>query len=158
VLDRDNTGALTKDDLMRVPEVAMNPMCQKVLQLFGLPGKHQLNFKEFVQALGQFNASRSRDERLRLVFNAFDADGDGIITHKELVDILRTLVGQDAMDNDDLEQLARLAILEAGSEDGIDFDEFRAALADDAEFMKRTSDEAGAEAQAKRNRDLLGKN
>jgi len=157
ILDREATGCLTKDDLLRIPEVAMNPMVNKIIPFFGFPAKTSINFKEFVQALGQFNASRTRDEKLRLVFNSFDADGDGLINHDELVEILRTLVGSEGMDNEDLKQLAQLAILEAGSEGGIDFDEFKLAISDDADFLARitTETESGNDAYfRKRDKEL----
>jgi Ca2+-binding EF-hand superfamily protein len=157
-LDRDATGSLTKEDLLRVPEVAMNPMVNKILPFFGFgpkEGKASINFKEFVQALSQFNASRSKDEKLRLIFNSFDADADGVISHSELMEVLRTLVGSEGMEDADLEQLARCAIVEAGNEDGIDFDDFRRALKNSEVVEKMPEPESQLEAfHRRRDREL----
>jgi calcineurin B family protein 1 len=167
ILDREATGSLTKNDLLRVPDVAMNPMVHNVLSFF-LEDKPSINFKDFVQALGQFNTTRSRDDKLRLVFNAFDSDGDGMLNHSELVDILKSLVGgasEHELSNADLDQLARYAILESKAEEdeddepeGIDFDAFKLALAQDADFISRLTAaevESGIEAyHRKRDREL----
>lgn len=61
-LDRNNCGTLTKSDLMSIPELAINPLCDRLIQIFFAdcePENERINFKQFVNVLATFRATNN---------------------------------------------------------------------------------------------------
>jgi Ca2+-binding EF-hand superfamily protein len=166
-LDRSGDGTLGEEDLLRVPEVAMNPMVDRVVGYFGfgphairLSGKSttRVNFTDFVRALSLFNARSSKEEKLEHAFSTFDLDSDGILSRDEFTSLLRTLVGK-SMEQADLEALVDYALMELNSENGLEFKDFLAVLQNSSDIDKimvsRARTESSLEAfHRKREREL----
>lgn len=59
-LDRSNCGALSKNDLLSIPELAINPLCDRLIQMF-FSDCHQederINFRQFMRVLAAFKLS-----------------------------------------------------------------------------------------------------
>lgn len=56
-LDRGNLGYLTRNDLMNIPELAINPLCDRLVQMFFAgcdPTDERINFRQFVRILATF--------------------------------------------------------------------------------------------------------
>jgi Ca2+-binding EF-hand superfamily protein len=166
-LDHSGDGTLGEADLLRVPEVAMNPMVDRVVGYFGfgpyaeqLAGKSttRVNFTDFVRALSLFNARTSKEEKLEQVFKSLDLDQDGVISHKEFTALIRSLVGK-SMDQADIKALVDYASKEdEENESGITFKEFEAILKGsdiDKIVTSRTRTESSLEAfHRKREKEL----
>lgn len=62
-LDRSNCGTLSKEDLLSIPELAINPLCDRLIKLFfsssNVDHEHEerINFKQFVYVLATFKPS-----------------------------------------------------------------------------------------------------
>lgn len=167
-LDRAGNGHLGEDDLLRVPEVAMNPMVDRVLGYFGF-GLHanqladtehtRINFADFVRALSLFNQAKLKEEKLEHVFRAFDLDGNGVISRDELCGLLRSLVGRD-MKEEDVGALVEQALTEADhdGDEGLNFKEFCDVLKNtdvDKTLSAKTKTETSLDAfHRKREREL----
>jgi len=166
-LDRSGDGTLGEEDLLRVPEVAMNPMVERVVGYFGfgphamrLAGKSitRVNFTDFVRALSLFNPRNSKEEKLEHVFSSFDLDGDGTLSREEFTSLLRTLVGK-SMEQKDIEALVDYALLEVAHEDGLTFQDFLTILQSSSDIDKITSNRSRTESSLeafhrKREREL----
>jgi serine/threonine-protein phosphatase 2B regulatory subunit len=102
-LDRRHKGYIGADELLSVPELAINPLAQRLVQLLGA-----CNFKDFVALLGAFSArgpeGEGREGALRLMFSVHDVDGDGVISRADLLTVARARAGTALSD----EQLAEL--------------------------------------------------
>jgi serine/threonine-protein phosphatase 2B regulatory subunit len=98
-LDRRHKGYIGADELLSVPELAINPLAQRVVQLLGA-----CNFKDFAALLSAFSARGSRAEALRFMFSVHDVDGDGLISAADLQTVARARAGGALAD----EQLAAL--------------------------------------------------
>lgn len=48
-LDLDNSGALSIDEFMSLPELQQNPLVQRVIDIFDADGNGEVDFKEFIQ-------------------------------------------------------------------------------------------------------------
>ena len=104
-LDKDNTGVLDKHDLLRISELHVNPLCDRIIEvLIDDKGENgQLNFRQFAQVFAIFrrrsktneNVSNSRENKLRFLFGVYDRDKDEKIDKTELLAILRLLVGSN---------------------------------------------------------------
>ncbi|KAK4887030.1 hypothetical protein RN001_003301 [Aquatica leii] len=54
-LDLDNSGALSIDEFMSLPELQQNPLVQRVIDIFDADGNGEVDFKEFIQGVSQFS-------------------------------------------------------------------------------------------------------
>lgn len=54
-MDLDNSGALSIDEFMSLPELQQNPLVQRVIDIFDADGNGEVDFKEFIQGVSQFS-------------------------------------------------------------------------------------------------------
>ncbi|GAQ86535.1 calcineurin subunit B [Klebsormidium nitens] len=87
-LDRGGKGYLTGDEVMSIPEFALNPIHQRLLVSF-----EGVNFKDFCGAMAAFSSRASMEKKLRFVFNVYDATGKGTIGREDMLQILRDMTG-----------------------------------------------------------------
>lgn len=140
-LDRQSRGYLDREDLLRIPELAINPLGDRIVDAFFTDKQEEIdkkiNFRDFMRVLAHFrpiSASQnlkinSRDEKLRLAFSIYDLDKSGYITQDEFKVILNMMVGSN-ITPEQLECIAERTINEADSDnDGkISFEEFCKAM------------------------------
>lgn len=133
-LDKDGKGYLTRQDFLRIPELHVNPLCDRLIELLvddygGEDGK--LNFKKFVAVFSVFRrriggekcgtaaiavphvdlANNSKERKLRFLFGIYDKNKDDRIDKEELLAILRMLVGSNIAE-DQLNGIAERTIAE----------------------------------------------
>jgi len=146
-LDKEDKGHLSRDDLIAIPELAINPLADRIVDLF-LPtnasdsSSTQCKFLKFCEILAHFRPcnSKTKDEdpnsrisKTRLIFNTFDRDHNSRVTRDELLEILRLMVGTN-IGEDQLVAIAERAIVEAKQnldgpqEPGLGFDDFSSAM------------------------------
>ena len=103
-LDKDNTGNLSKADLLRIPELHVNPLCDRIIEVLIDDYGHEdkLNFRQFAQVFSTFrrgrsdiNNSNSKENKLKFLYSIYDRDQDEKINKDELLSILRMLVGSN---------------------------------------------------------------
>ena len=67
-LDLDNSGSLSVDEFMSLPELQQNPLVQRVIDLFDEDGNGEVDFKEFIQGVSQFSVKGDKLSKLRFAF------------------------------------------------------------------------------------------
>lgn len=103
-LDKDNTGYLTRQDFLKIPELHINPLCDRIIEVliedYGQDGK--LNFSQFTKLFSTFRRGKadtsglnSKENKLKFLFGMYDRDKDGRINKPELLAILHMLVGSN---------------------------------------------------------------
>eukprot|EP00730_Choanoeca_flexa_P018185 TRINITY_DN8829_c0_g1_i2.p1 TRINITY_DN8829_c0_g1~~TRINITY_DN8829_c0_g1_i2.p1 ORF type:complete len:203 (+),score=50.82 TRINITY_DN8829_c0_g1_i2:105-713(+) len=154
-LDRNQTGLISSEDLMSIPELAMNPLVERIIQIFNRDNQDEdgvgvaIDFGRFLSTLAVFlpvkESSRANDldddefrkwaedkqrEKLKFVFHIYDVEGDGFIDAQELFAVLKMMV-TDGISDAQLSFIVDQTIKEAdGDGDGkISFDEFAQILA-----------------------------
>lgn len=140
-LDKDQTGNLTKTDFSRIPELHINPLRDRIIDVIvddnGKDGR--VNFKEFAKVFSamrrgkatngaadkQATGLNSKENKLKFLFSIYDRDKDNKINKDELMAILKMLVGSNLPDGQ-LEAIAERTISELGSEEEmfITFEQF----------------------------------
>lgn len=60
-LDRSNCGSLNKNDLLSIPELAINPLCDRLIQMFFANSEQdkRINFKDFMRVLATFRSNNN---------------------------------------------------------------------------------------------------
>ncbi|KAJ3267378.1 Calcineurin subunit B type 2 [Chytriomyces hyalinus] len=129
-LDKNKTGVITADEMIAIPEFAMNPLALRMIAVFDSEERGEINFRQFVGWLSVFAKGAGRDQKLAFAFRVYDVDSDGLISFDDLQTILKLMVGKNLPQNE-VDQLVRQTILDADTIDrdgSISFDEFKRAV------------------------------
>uniref|UniRef100_A0A4W3K402 Calcineurin-like EF-hand protein 1 n=1 Tax=Callorhinchus milii TaxID=7868 RepID=A0A4W3K402_CALMI len=142
-LDKSENGALSREDFQRIPELAINPLGDRIINFFP-ESEDQVNFRGFMRTLAHFRPIEdnekskdprepeplnSRNNKLLFAFRLYDLDKDDKISREELLQVLRMMVGVNISD----EQLGSIAdrTIQEADQDGdssISFTEFQKVL------------------------------
>ncbi|GMT08056.1 hypothetical protein PENTCL1PPCAC_30230, partial [Pristionchus entomophagus] len=146
-LDKKGRGFLERDDLKNVPELAVNPLGDRIVDAFFTVGGSyddgafasvkRLDFRQFVRVLSFFqpidrskkNVHNRRTDKLKFAFIMYDLNKNGYITREEFVVILNSMVGAN-ITSDQLDNITDRTFAEADmAKDGrISFEEFCKAM------------------------------
>uniref|UniRef100_A0A8V0ZQR2 Calcineurin like EF-hand protein 1 n=1 Tax=Gallus gallus TaxID=9031 RepID=A0A8V0ZQR2_CHICK len=133
-------GLSSREDFQRIPELAINPLGDRIINAFFSEGEDQVNFRGFMRTLAHFRPIEdnekskdqngpeplnSRSNKLHFAFRLYDLDKDDKISRDELLQVLRMMVGVNISD----EQLGSIAdrTIQEADQDGdcaISFAEF----------------------------------
>jgi serine/threonine-protein phosphatase 2B regulatory subunit len=91
-LDLDNSGALSIDEFMSLPELQQNPLVQRVIDIFDADGNGEVDFKEFIHGVSQFSVKGDKLSKLKFAFRIYDMDNDGFISNGELFQVRQELI------------------------------------------------------------------
>merc|ERR1712112_601091 len=137
-LDKQNHGYLSREDFLRIPELAINPLGDRIVHAFFYESKNteeeKVDFKDFVRVVAHFrpvkknpakNKLNTRMEKLHFAFRMYDLDGDDKISKEELLAVLTMMVGAN-ISPEQLLSIAERTILEADEDKDelISFEEF----------------------------------
>ena len=141
-LDKQDKGYLSREDFLRIPELAINPLGDRIVHAFFFESRSgdedKVDFKDFVRVLAHFrpikksaekNKLNTRMKKLQFAFRMYDLDGDGKITKKELKTVLTLMVGSNISEKQ-LDSIAERTIMEAtlDNDDLMSFEEFAKVL------------------------------
>merc|ERR1712158_12687 len=98
-LDKQDKGYLSREDFLRIPELAINPLGDRIVHAFFFESRSQeeekVDFKDFVRVLAHFrpikknaekNKLNTRMEKLHFAFRMYDLDGDDKTSQEADVD------------------------------------------------------------------------
>lgn len=133
-LDKKQSGRLTSDALMMIPELAMNPLAPRLTSIFA-----EVNFRQFVELLSVFGKHADPLLKRDFLFRVYDIDGDNYVSKEDLIHVLQLLLGEYT----DAESVARIAddIVTHADHDGdglISKDEFEQVV-DIAHIQRRAT-------------------
>lgn len=64
-MDRGDLGTLSREDLLRIPELAINPLGERIVDLFHTDSgtnKGRINFLQFMRVLSKFRLIKPHKE------------------------------------------------------------------------------------------------
>ncbi|XP_043918835.1 calcineurin B homologous protein 2-like [Protopterus annectens] len=142
-LDKDEKGFLSKSDFQNIGGLAVNPLGERIINAFFPDGNEAVDFRTFVRILAIFRpieneknkdpsapeSVNSRSNKLKFAFQLYDQDNDGKITKKELLQVLRMMVGVQVTE-EQLENITERTIQEADldGDNAISFKEYAMSL------------------------------
>eukprot|EP01112_Ceratiomyxa_fruticulosa_P016066 TRINITY_DN481_c0_g1_i1.p1 TRINITY_DN481_c0_g1~~TRINITY_DN481_c0_g1_i1.p1 ORF type:complete len:192 (+),score=37.03 TRINITY_DN481_c0_g1_i1:122-697(+) len=138
-LDKEEKGSISTEEFMAIPELSMNPLKTRIIQVIDSDKDGLVNFKQFVRSLNVFHPQTPRSEKIKFMFQVYDIDGDGVVSRKELTQILRMMVGtylpeeniQTAVDH-------TMEVADPSGKGVITFENFEKTLAD-ADIVSKMS-------------------
>ncbi|CAM4725002.1 unnamed protein product [Leuciscus chuanchicus] len=69
-LDLDNSGSLSVEEFMSLPELQQNPLVQRVIDIFDTDGNGEVDFKEFIEGVSQFSVKGDKEMKLRCEYES----------------------------------------------------------------------------------------
>lgn len=136
-LDKSCNGSLSRQDCLAIPELAINPLCDRIVQMLfsSCDEDHErINFRQFMKVLATFKSSKRfhdhRSQKLYFMFKLYDVNDDNYIDVSDITSILKMMVGS-YVDDAKVRKIAERSLREADLDcDGrISFDEFCSAFA-----------------------------
>uniref|UniRef100_A0A3B4BAZ8 EF-hand domain-containing protein n=1 Tax=Periophthalmus magnuspinnatus TaxID=409849 RepID=A0A3B4BAZ8_9GOBI len=124
-LDLDDSGELSVDEFMSLPELQQNPLVQRVIDIFDKDGNGEVDFN----GKSPLTARGSLASQQEVAFRIYDMDNDGFISNGELFQVLKTMVGTNVEDVQ-LQQIVDKTIVSADTDgDGrVSYQEFCAVV------------------------------
>lgn len=128
-LDKNNTGFLSKNDFARIPELHINPLRDRIIEVLIDDNGHdeKINFTQFAKVFSTFlrgkTDKKSKENKLKFLFSVYDRDKDDCINKTELLAILNMLVGAN-LPEEQMNAIAERTIAELGSDGNITFQKF----------------------------------
>ncbi|KFM26967.1 Calcineurin subunit B [Auxenochlorella protothecoides] len=124
-LDKDRKGFISSEEFLSIPELSINPLAQR-LSFF----VESINFKEFVTFLSGFSAKAGREEKLKVMFDVYDVDGDGFISEDDMAQTLRYLIGSTLAEAELRSVIERTMVAAGADAKGLTFAQYKEALGD----------------------------
>ncbi|VUZ54966.1 unnamed protein product [Hymenolepis diminuta] len=135
-LDRSHAGYLQRQDFLLIPELAINPLGDRIINEF-FKGGEELNFRDFLKKVARFRKPSSngvteynnREAKLQFLFGMYDLDMDNKISRSELLSVLQMMVGA-SVTMDQINRIGERTMAEADvNGDGyITYEEFKTAV------------------------------
>ena len=97
-MDTDKSGALDKEEFLRLPQIENNPLANRLIDVFDKDNGGTVDFEEFLQGLSIFSVKGRKDQKLKFLFQIYDINNDGFITNGELFDVLKMMTGSNLRD------------------------------------------------------------
>jgi serine/threonine-protein phosphatase 2B regulatory subunit len=136
-LDKSQTGRITSKELQALPELAVNPLANRIIHTM-FAKVQMLSFSEFVERMQVFSSGAKRDIKLQcnhtihvVAFKIYDIDEDGFIGYSDLLQIVKSMVGNSLSDRQ-IHEMCQETIFDSDTDrDGkLSFREFKTALFD----------------------------
>jgi len=108
-LDKDNDGSINTEQFSLIlPELAKNPLIIRLISISQQnSSQNVVDFKNFIINLSILaNKSKSNSpEKMKLMFQIYDTDGDGFISRDDLFSVLKMILTTPNTKNNELECL-----------------------------------------------------
>lgn len=127
-IDSDGRGYLIRSDFENINEIALNPMGDRLTELFFPNNAGRVYFPEFAKQFAVFRpvkvntpgyAVNSRDAKLKFLYSLMDGNKDGKVDREDIFDVLELMMGAK-VDTEQLNLIAARIIDEADTNhDGV---------------------------------------
>jgi serine/threonine-protein phosphatase 2B regulatory subunit len=138
-LDTDNDGYIDCDLLLEMPELSVNPLKRRIVNMFDTKETQngQISFKKFMIALSPLCENATREEKIDFAFRLYDVNRDGKVCQSDLRVIIKLLVG-NSMSEDYITNLVRQTMKDAdrNGDSEITFEEFQSSIANSISIEK----------------------
>lgn len=122
---------LNREQFRRIVQSHNAFFAERMFQLFDTDKSGTISLDEFIAAVKRF-ANKSQDDKLTILFQLYDVDGDGLIQPQELRDVMRACMEENGLQfaEYELDELTRVLFEDADRDEtgSITLDELRCQL------------------------------
>ena len=94
VLGQTNPGFLNQEEMRMIPELTLNPMCHRVMNLLDQNANNAISFEDFIRTLWVFSPKAPNSLKIKTFYKVFDINADGKISETDLFFIMQVMVGK----------------------------------------------------------------
>ncbi|KII65985.1 Calcineurin subunit B [Thelohanellus kitauei] len=125
-IDTDQSGSLTKDEILNIPGLKQNPLVGRVLEVFDSDRNGEIDLKEFINGIALFSSKGNNENKIRFIFDIYDINRDGFITNGELFTVLKAMVGSN-LNDEQLQQIVdkTMVAYDTDNDGRISYQEFK---------------------------------
>lgn len=63
-LDKDGSGSIDREEFLSIPQIANNPLAQRLIAIFDEDGGGEVDFAEFIKGLSAFSVNSNKTDKL----------------------------------------------------------------------------------------------
>ena len=126
--DETGDGRIAMSDILRLkPELAENPLMNRVMSVFDRDGDGKVSFVEFITGLAR--VTHDEASKVQFLFEVYDLNKDGFVSNADLFRVVKMMAGEN-LSPFQLQQLVDRTIRDCDKDgDGkLNFEEFKAAI------------------------------
>nr|XP_022303766.1 calcium and integrin-binding protein 1-like [Crassostrea virginica] len=136
--DVTTSTKLSRDDILALPELAVNPFNERIVKVFSSSGDGSMTFEDFLDMMSVFSDNAPLSIKIEYAFRIYDFDEDDVIGREDLRKLIDKLTGkQNKLGERDMDQLIESVIAESDidNDDGLSFAEFENMMMKNPEFV-----------------------
>ncbi|KJE91220.1 DNA-dependent protein kinase catalytic subunit-interacting protein 2 [Capsaspora owczarzaki ATCC 30864] len=140
-LCKTEPGQLTKQEVKTLPEVAVNPFKDRIIDIFSDDGT--MSFEDYLDMLSVFSDQATKDVKASIAFRIYDMDGDGFLGYQDLYDTIERMCFRakekgEQLQTQEIASIARqiLAETDMDSDDKLSYVEFEHIISRAPDFAK----------------------
>ena len=80
---------ISLEDFQKALEISNRSIAEILFRIIDSDGSGNISFPEFVQGLNQFHPDAPFEDKVKLCFNAYDADHGGTVSKDEITDVIQ---------------------------------------------------------------------
>ena len=128
-LDENNDGVLTYDEIRKgfkkyfINEIIAEKEVEDIISRIDQDKNECIEYEEFIRATVDLD-NLLTDENLLIVFNSFDADGSGLLSHEEI----KNALGLNDYDSDNNLIEKMISEIDINGDGTISFEEFKVLM------------------------------
>ena len=91
-LDQDGSGAVSSDELRRIPELVFNPFGDRIVRVMDIDGSNELSVVELMDLFSIFSHRATSRAKAQILFCMFDFDEDGELGPEDLAKVIERML------------------------------------------------------------------
>jgi len=136
VITENRNARLPMEVMLSYPELRYNPFGDRICMVFSSSKDGDCTFEDFLDMMSTFSEDAPTSIKAEYAFRLFDFDGDDMLGPEDIEEIIRRLLGDEIMSNNDILQLVQNLTSEADLDDDgmLSFAEFEHVVAKSTDF------------------------
>ena len=87
--DISHDSKILVEDFQKAMEITNKSIAEILFRIIDSDGSGEISFPEFVEGLNKFHPDAPFEDKVKLCFHAYDADGGGTVSKDEITDVIR---------------------------------------------------------------------
>eukprot|EP00105_Crassostrea_gigas_P015022 XP_011431891.1 PREDICTED: calcium and integrin-binding protein 1-like isoform X1 [Crassostrea gigas] len=136
-VERDKNAKLNRETILKLPELQVNPFNDRITTVFSSAGDGCMTFEDFLDMMSVFSDNAPKNVKVEYTFRIYDFDEDDVISGKDLREVINRLTGEQALNDEEMEQLIQNILEEADldDDDSLSFAEFEHVISKAPDFI-----------------------